>query len=348
MYLKKLSLALLVAAFASGCAQTRHALNDIELPTLPSLSSVRAATAVDDPSAALAEAPPDAKPGECYARVTQPATLRSVSESVVDQPETERLVTVPATYREVTERVMVEEASEKVVVIPATYKTVTETVVIEPAQERIVPIPARYETKTERVKVAEAYTTWKKGVNPIAFSGGPEGTLITTAETEAGEIMCLVEIPAQYETRTVKVLVEPADTKIERAPAKTRTITRRVVDTPATTRVERIPAKFAEVKKKVVVTPESVRREPVAATYRTVTRQVPDQPARTYWASVLCETNATPEIIRSLQSALKRRGLYTGAVDGIYGPLTARAVRRFQGRDGMVSMDALRELGVAI
>jgi hypothetical protein len=40
--------------------------------------------------------------------------------------------------------------------------------------------------------------------------------------------------------------------------------------------------------------------------------------------------------IPGLQVALKARGLYHGSIDGIAGPLTARAVRRFQRRAGLV------------
>jgi peptidoglycan hydrolase-like protein with peptidoglycan-binding domain len=39
--------------------------------------------------------------------------------------------------------------------------------------------------------------------------------------------------------------------------------------------------------------------------------------------------------IPGLQVALKERGFYTGAIDGIAGPLTAKAVRRFQRRAGL-------------
>src|ERR671932_2586979 len=39
--------------------------------------------------------------------------------------------------------------------------------------------------------------------------------------------------------------------------------------------------------------------------------------------------------IPGLQVALKARGFYRGAIDGIAGPLTAQAVRRFQRRAGI-------------
>ena len=296
----------------------------------------------------LGELPPNPQPGSCYSRLTIPAKYRNVTERVLAAPATERAQTIPATYRNVTERVVVEPQRTRQVPVPATYRTVTETVVVEPERERIVAIPARYETRQERVKISDAYTTWKKGVNPIAFDGGPNGRLLETAQSDAGEIMCLVHVPARYETRTVRKLVTPESSRVEVIPAKTRQVTRRVIDQPASTRSVLVPARYEMVQRRVVATPAQTRRIPVPARYQNVTRKVLVEPERRMWAEVLCETNATPQTIQSLQSALQQRGHYTGEIDGVYGPLTARAVQRFQGSGGMVTMDALRELGVRI
>ena len=297
---------------------------------------------------ALGELPPNPQPGSCYARLTIPAKYRNVTERVLASPATERTETIPATYRTVSERVVVEPQSTRQVAVPATYRTVTETVVVAPEQERVIAIPARYETRQERVKISDAYTTWKKGVNPIAFDGGSNGSLLETAETQTGEIMCLVHVPAKYETRTVRRLVTPESSRVQVVPAKTRQVTRRVIDQPATTRNVVVPARYQTVQRRVVATPAQTRRIPVPARYQNVTRKVLVEQERRMWAEVLCETNATPQTIRSLQTALQQRGQYTGDIDGVYGPLTARAVQRFQGSGGMVTIDALRELGVQL
>lgn len=292
--------------------------------------------------------PPDPKPGECYAKLTQPAQYRTINERVLDQPAGLRTETAPATYRTVVERVMVEAPTERVVEVPATYRTVTETVVVTPEAQRLVRVPARFETRTERVQVSEPYTTWKRGVNPIAYEASGQGSVLQVEEDANGEIMCLVEVPARFENRTRRVEVAPATTRMEIIPAVTREVRKRVIDQPATTRIERVPAKFQTIERQVLDQPARLRRFASEATYRTTTRRVLQQPARTFWASVLCQTNATPEVIRDLQRALKRRGLYRGRVDGIYGPLTAEAVRRFQGAGGLATMDSLRALGVRI
>ena len=38
---------------------------------------------------------------------------------------------------------------------------------------------------------------------------------------------------------------------------------------------------------------------------------------------------------RTIQTKLKRWGYYTGAIDGIYGPQTKKAVRYFQSKNGL-------------
>jgi hypothetical protein len=52
-------------------------------------------------------------------------------------------------------------------------------------------------------------------------------------------------------------------------------------------------------------------------------------------ALAAASTAATRPQVAGLQVALRAHGLYRGPVDGIYGPATARALRRFQRRDGL-------------
>lgn len=59
-------------------------------------------------------------------------------------------------------------------------------------------------------------------------------------------------------------------------------------------------------------------------------RPVMISPERYGWVRVLCDTDATPTRISSLQRRLSERGVYRGAIDGRYDEQTAYAVRRFQ------------------
>ncbi|MDH3434220.1 MAG: peptidoglycan-binding protein, partial [Gammaproteobacteria bacterium] len=95
--------------------------------------------------------PPNPKPGECYARVLIPATIKTVTEQVMTRDASERFDIIPARYETVSETVLVKEASTKLEVVPAVYGEVQERVLVKPASKTLVEIPAQYKTVTERV-----------------------------------------------------------------------------------------------------------------------------------------------------------------------------------------------------
>ena len=68
------------------------------------------------------------------------------------------------------------------------------------------------------------------------------------------------------------------------------------------------------------------------------------------WQSILCETNTTPNVISSLQRALKMRGYDPGRIDGVLGRETLNAVSSYQRSKGMASgqltMETLQSLNV--
>ena len=103
------------------------------------------------------------------------------------------------------------------VLFPAKYETKTERFQISEEQqvfERM--IPAQYEVKTERVKVKDARKYWKSGKGPI-----------TRVDQVTGEILCLVEEPAEYRTITKQVLISPEKPVYQTVPAKFDTVTKR-------------------------------------------------------------------------------------------------------------------------
>ncbi len=232
--------------------------------------------------------PPNAQPGHCYARVLTPAKYKTVTEKVLVKEASERLVTVPAKYGYKTQKVLVKEPSEKIVVVPATYKTVTEKVLVSPASERVVTVPAKYKTVTEKVLVAPATTTWKKGNR--ARNGACSTGDCDRVPGSTGEVMCLVNKPAQYRTITKKVLVSPATTRTIPVPAQYKTVTKRVVDRPATTKTIPIPAQYKTVRVKTIVEPATTKSIPVPAQYRTVTKKVKVADPVLTWKEVRCKS----------------------------------------------------------
>jgi DNA repair exonuclease SbcCD ATPase subunit len=131
--------------------------------------------------------PPEAKPGECYARVFVPPTYRTISEQRLKRGASEKVEVIPAKYEWVEEQVLVKGASERLETIPAQYEWVEEQVLVKEPSSRLEEVPAKYDWVEEQVLVEEAHTTWKKGRG-----------LIEKIDNTTGEIMCLVEIPAAY------------------------------------------------------------------------------------------------------------------------------------------------------
>ncbi|MEM9175325.1 MAG: peptidoglycan-binding domain-containing protein [Myxococcota bacterium] len=282
---------------------------------------------------------PPAEPGQCYARVFVPPTYETRTEDVLKTAATERLEVIPATYETVDEQVLVEAASERIEVIPAVYGWVEEQVLVKAASSRLEEVPAQYEWQEEQILVKPAHTIWKKGTGPIQ-----------KLDEATGEIMCLVEVPAEYKTVRKKVQVAGPTTREVAIPAEYKTVKRQVVTTPATTRTIEIPAKYKTVKVRQVVTPAAERRIPIAAEYQTVSKRVQVTEGEMAWRQILCETNTTADIVRQMQRALDAAGHSPGPIDGIVGRETLAALRGYQTEKGLpeggVTLATLKSLGV--
>lgn len=340
--------------------------------------------------------PPNAKPGECYARVEVPGKSATRTKQVLVSPATTKVETIPAKYKTVSEQELVTPATTKTEVVPATYKsvtrqvpvdnpvevttetspaeyeTVTEQVLVKAGETKTVTIPAVYETVTERVKVKDSYTEWKPGGKVYAIGAEALGGIILANRVTSSGVMCLVEIPAEFKTVTKRVLVTPEQTKEETTEPVYETVTRRVLKKAEETRSVPAETKMKEVVVRVIDQPATVRTVPVPATYKTVTKRVLETPAitrtvpvpavyrsevvsdgpattgETRWVSVLCDVNSTPDVVKSLQRALQTRGLYGGAIDGVIGSQTRKAIRAYQkGSSDQLTMESARELGLA-
>ncbi len=319
--------------------------------------------------------PPNAKAGECYAKVLVPATYKQEKVKQLSQEAKTVIKVIPATYKVVEKKVTIREPRTKIVTIPATYKTVTEKVMVEPEKTKLVVVPATYKTVTEKVLVKAAHTEWKKGRGEIEKINN--GT---------GEIMCLVEVPAVYKTITKKVLLKDASTKEVKIPAVYKTVSKRVVATPETTKEVKTPAVYKTVKKSVLATPATTKEVKIPAVYKTVkTRvlvtpattkeekipgickmvktRVIDTPAKevkttipavysTYvkkvqvsepylrWQPVLCQTNTQKNVISKLQKKLKAKNYKISRINGVYNAETKAAVQAYQ-KDNKLSQGAL-------
>lgn len=283
--------------------------------------------------------PPNAKPGECYARIFTPPGYNTESEKVLKRQASEQIEIIPAEYEWVEEKVLIKETSYELEVVPGEYDTVEEKVMVKPATKEVKEIPAEYEWIEEKIVDKPAYTVWKKGRGPIE-----------RIDNGTGEIMCLVEVPATYKTVKKQVVKKPASTAEVEVPAEFVTIKKVVTKTEPTTRKVEIPAEYKTVKTLKLVSEAKINRTPIPEEYEEITKTVKVSDGKMEWRPVLCETNLTPEVITSIQNALREAGYYKGPIDGAIGFRSIAALKSFQKDKGMaeggLTIESLKELGV--
>lgn len=312
--------------------------NKMMCASMVGLLSLGTAVAVAGEAADL---PPNAKPGECYARVAVPPVYTTSTERVQTREASERVEIVPAQYEWVTEQVMVKEGYEKLEIVPAKYTWAEERVMVTPATTKKVEVPAEYGWVTEEIVVKPAQTVWKKGRGPVE-----------RVDNATGEIMCLVEEPAVTKTVRKKVLKTAATTKTVEIPADYTTVKKQVLQSAPATRTINVPAEYKTVKVRKLVSPATEKRIPIPAEFDTVTKQALVTEGRVEWRPILCETNMGGTTVAAIQSALKSAGHNPGPIDGVIGSETMSALRSFQRAKGLptgaITIDTLDALGVRI
>jgi len=165
--------------------------------------------------------PPNARAGECYAKVFVPPTFKTVSE-----------------------RVLVRDASETIEVIPAKYEWVEERILLKDASTELVAVGAEFAARERTMEVNAGHTDWE--VNKDASCVNPK-------EQPARDIFCLVNHPAQQRTIQTQAQVKPASVQTVCVPAQYQTVRREKLVSAATTRKVCIPAEYENVDKTVKV-----------------------------------------------------------------------------------------------
>jgi len=268
--------------------------------------------------------PPNAVPGECYARVW-----------------------VDAQYTTTTEQVLASEASSRINIIPAQYETVEETVLVSAASSRLETIPAVYGTESETIKVREGERKWRVGLDgqdapasqallaaasahgididaaqpgmcfhehyvPATYRTVTE-QVVTQAQTENVTI-----VPAQYEMVEESVLVREASSKLVTVPAEYGTEEERILDKPAHTVWKKGTGPIQKIDE---ATGEIMCLVEVPATYKTVTRRVLRSPARTETVEIPAEYK-TVQVRKLVSSAAEQREV----VPAVYGQVDRQVV----------------------
>ena len=272
--------------------------------------------------------PPNAAPGECYARVW-----------------------VDAEYRTIEEQVLAREASKKIEVIPAQYETVEDSVLVSAASSRLETIPAVYGTETEQVKVRSGEKIWRIG---LRGKDAPASQALLAAAgsqvdlTNASVGMCFHEhyVPATYETVTEQVLKTAATETVNIIPAEYQMVEKRILVQEASTKLVQVPAEYESVSEQVVDKPahtiwkkgrgpiqkideatgEIMCLVEVPATYKTLTRTVLKTPASTQTIEVPAVYD-TVKVRELVSSASEQRT----PVPAVYGTIEKQVLKQDAG-----------------
>ncbi len=114
----------------------------------------------------------------------------------------------------------------------------------------------------------------------------------------------------------------------------------------------KVPGDYNMIKVKKMVAPAYLKRLAVPAQYHEVRKQVKVRNGKMEWRPVLCQTNVTPDIVRSLQEALQTASFDPGPIDGVLGRQTLAAVESYQQANslpvGNLTLETLETLGVPI
>ena len=76
----------------------------------------------------LAEWPPNAVAGECYAKVYVPPKTETVSERVCVRDASERVEIIPARYEWTEDKILVKDASTELAAVPAEFAAREDTI----------------------------------------------------------------------------------------------------------------------------------------------------------------------------------------------------------------------------
>jgi len=219
---------------------------------------------------------PDARSGECYAKVLVPPVYKTESVSVITQDATEKLTIIPAKYTSSNERIMIREASKK-----------------------LTAVQPEFEEVTKKIKVSDAETMWVRDSlkGNIAVSAGTLADLgssgVNVDDAQPGQCFYEHFKPATYKTVDEKVMVSVASEELTVQPAVLAASEKQIMTKPASKRLVEVPTVFKTVEDKVLIEPaksvwkkgrgpiqkidnatgEIMCRVDIPAVYETVTRR---------------------------------------------------------------------------
>lgn len=296
------------------------------------------------PTAADADVGAGIRAGQCWAQLPVEPVARHRSVQVVTADGTTRLQVRPPELRTHQQDVVVKDEAPSFRVEPPRYRQVSERVKVKDEVRRLVVVPAAYEEREESVLVESARV--------VLESCRTSGQRAAGAGVLPGKAQCAREVPARYETISRRVLVRPESTREEITPAVYATVTRQVLEAPARAVPETLPATTRQLPLTEVAQPAKVEAQAVAPTTTAMRVTEHEGMPRLVWRRALCESDDMAATIKSLQVALREKGLDVGTADGQLGRRTMAALKSYQQREGLaiglVTFETLGQLGLPL
>jgi hypothetical protein len=277
--------------------------------------------------------PPQAKPGQCFARVLVQATYRTEAAPVVIRDAHESVQVSEPVFKSEIKSIQISDAYKDYIVTPPTFRTEHQKIVVRPAHERLRASPAVIGTRPVTVVIREPRLVWRPG---------SKGSEVRRIDAATGEVFCLVEEPAKTAVMHREVQITPAQVTREHVPALEETIERRFLVTAPSVREVYVKAQSKDVRVQTLVEPAREIRTKVEAHTSTLQRQVEVTPERYEWVQVVCvDTPEGKHTIQAVQRALAARKFYSGSIDGVIGPKTKQALAAFQRANGLAGQGSL-------
>ena len=110
--------------------------------------------------------PPNAKAGQCFARVYTPPTYRTDSETVMKAEGYDVVSIIPAVYETEKKQVITQEATDVLEIIPAVYGWKQEQVLVSPEITELQRVPAEYGYEEQKLLVKTGSLYLEKGHRP--------------------------------------------------------------------------------------------------------------------------------------------------------------------------------------
>lgn len=181
---------------------------------------------------------PDAKSGECYAKVL-----------------------VPPVYKTETVSAVVKEATESLTIIPAKYTSSSERVLVKAESTTLTAVQPEFEEVSKKVQISAAETRWVRDSlkGEISVSAGTMADLassgINPADARPGQCFYEHFKPGSYKTAEERIMTSAASESLDVVPAEFTISEKQIMTKAASKRLVEVPAVFKTVEEKVLIEP---------------------------------------------------------------------------------------------